>query len=213
MIYSKRLFAGLVLASVVGFSPFALAQTPEPSPSPDPADAIRRMLDPPKTRSLVTRERPDSQASDESFIKSLRNKGEKPIAVADRAQLDTVLADKPAADLTMEFDYNSDVLKGAALDTAKALGRALSSPNLKDRTFIIAGYTDSKGSDRANQILSERRAMAVKNFLVNTEHLKPSNLLVIGYGKTHLKKPDAPTAAENRRVQAINVLPYASAGQ
>ena len=46
-----------------------------------------------------------------------------------------------------------------------ALGEALTSADLKGRTFILAGHTDAKGGDTYNQGLSERRADAVKRFL------------------------------------------------
>ena len=45
------------------------------------------------------------------------------------------------------------------------LGKALTSADLKGRTFILAGFTDAKGSETYNQGLSERRADAVRQFL------------------------------------------------
>jgi outer membrane protein OmpA-like peptidoglycan-associated protein len=47
----------------------------------------------------------------------------------------------------------------------------------------IAGYTSAQGSEEINQILSEKRAVAVKEFLVE-EGIAPERITVIGYGRT-----------------------------
>ena len=85
-----------------------------------------------------------------------------------------------------------------------ALGEALTSADLKGRTFILAGHTDAKGSDTYNQGLSERRADAVKQFLTEKYGIEVSHLATVGYGKAHLKNTSNPFAGENRRVQVVN---------
>jgi OmpA family len=61
-----------------------------------------------------------------------------------------------------------------------------------------------KGSETYNQGLSERRADAVKRFLLEQYGIDAGNLVTVGYGKTHLKNPAEPLSGENRRVQVIN---------
>ena len=187
----------------------ALSASACPSAFADPVDDIVRSLTPQKTRSLSSPSRPQDN-DDEAFIDTLRNSKTRSLSSNDRSRVDAVVADKPSVDLVMEFPYNSDVIRGPALDTANALGKALSSSDLKDRTFVIAGHTDAKGSDEANQKLSDRRAQAVKRFLVSHYSIKPTNLITVGYGKSHLKDPADPFGAENRRVQTVNVLPNKS---
>lgn len=170
-------------------------------------EQILRALSPPKTRGLTLA--PPAKAvppQDAAFVDSLRNKDSKALSSSDRDQLDKVAANKPAIDLTMEFAFNSDVLRGPALVTAHKLGKVLSSEEMKDQTFVIAGHTDGKGSDEINQRLSERRADSVKRFLVKTYGIPATNLIGVGYGKTHPKNADDPLAGENRRVQAVNML-------
>jgi len=87
---------------------------------------------------------------------------------------------------------------------AMPLGEALTSPDLKGRTFIVAGHTDAKGSDTYNQGLSERRADAVKRFLSEKYGIGTNRLVTVGYGATHLKNRESPLAGENRRVQVVN---------
>ncbi|MBN2426301.1 MAG: OmpA family protein [Calditrichaceae bacterium] len=47
----------------------------------------------------------------------------------------------------------------------------------------LAGYTSAKGSEEVNQQLSERRANAVKNYLIE-EGIVTERITVIGYGRT-----------------------------
>ncbi|GJD95673.1 Peptidoglycan-associated lipoprotein [Methylobacterium iners] len=175
----------------------------------------------PRTRGLSLGQpaRPDAATAtasanpDEAFIDSLRNRNSRSLSVGDREKLVAVAANKPAIDLEMEFDYNSDTLRGPALETANKLGKALSSPELRGQTFAITGHTDAKGTDQVNQGLSERRAEAVKSFLVSRYGIPASNLITAGYGKARLKNASAPFAKENRRVQAVNMLQVKTAGR
>ncbi|MGV6846627.1 MAG: OmpA family protein [Lutibacter sp.] len=50
---------------------------------------------------------------------------------------------------------------------------------------VIESHTDSRGSKESNQILSERRAKAVTNYLIS-KGINPSKLTGVGYGETRL---------------------------
>jgi len=67
----------------------------------------------------------------------------------------------------------------------------------------LLGY-DAKGGDDYNQMLSERRALAVKKYLVDYLGVPDNLLTIIGRGETELKLPSQPYDAQNRRVQVIN---------
>ena len=84
------------------------------------------------------------------------------------------------------------------------LGRALTNPDLRGSVFLIAGHTDAQGADEYNQRLSERRAAAVKRFLMDKFDLSSESLVAAGYGESRLKDKADPTASENRRVQIAN---------
>jgi outer membrane protein OmpA-like peptidoglycan-associated protein len=78
---------------------------------------------------------------------------------------------------------------------------------LKDesgRSIIIEGYTDSTGDENYNQRLSERRASAVRDFLVSVG-IDPQRISAHGYGE---EQPVASNDTdrgrrENRRVEIV----------
>ena len=74
-------------------------------------------------------------------------------------------------------------------------------------TIVVAGYTDSTGSNTYNQKLSEDRANSVANFLINKK-VNTARLDVIGFGE---KNPIADNKSKqgrslNRRVE-ITLFP------
>src|SRR5450759_1355998 len=111
----------------------------------------------------------------------------------------------PSIDLHIPFEYNSDKLTTEAMLTLKRLGAALKDTRLSSYRFKIAGHTDAKGSAAYNQKLSERRAAAVRNYLVFQYDLEADRIETAGFGKTQLLDPSKPEDGINRRVQVINL--------
>ncbi len=68
----------------------------------------------------------------------------------------------------------------------------------------VEGYTDSVGSPASNQKLSENRADAVQNFMVNNG-VPQSNITATGYGATNFVADNGTAAgkAQNRRVELV----------
>ena len=82
-------------------------------------------------------------------------------------------------------DVNFDFDKSTLSDEAKSILKR-SVQLLKDnpKTEVrIAGYTSASGARDYNQKLSERRAKAVKDYLVSEGLLTPERLTLIGYGE------------------------------
>lgn len=145
------------------------------------------------------------RAEDAKFVDTLRGRATRSLTTDERDKITTIAKEKPSIDLEINFEYNSDKISSAAMPQVTALGQALTSKDLKDSTFVLAGHTDGKGGETFNQSLSERRADAVKRYLMAKYHLDTAHLVTVGYGKTQLKEPANPTAADNRRVQVVNM--------
>jgi outer membrane protein OmpA-like peptidoglycan-associated protein len=150
---------------------------------------------------------PDPKASQESqFLNGLRTRGlARSITVEERAKVAEIAQTKPAIDLEVNFEYNSAFIGAKAAEDLTNLGAALRDPRLKGALVLVAGHTDGKGADAYNQDLSERRADAVKQFLVAKFSVPVENLVAVGYGKERLKNTANPLAGENRRVQVVNM--------
>ena len=84
---------------------------------------------------------------------------------------------------------------------AKFSGIVLAHPGLH---LSVEGYTDSVGSDAFNQTLSEQRAGAVRDYLVQ-QGLDPSFITATGFGKTNpvASNDTAMGRQQNRRVEII----------
>ncbi len=110
-----------------------------------------------------------------------------------------------SVNLYVNFAFDSADLTSDARITLDRLGSALRDPRLAYFAFVIAGHTDAKGSADYNLKLSERRAEAVRRYLVSRHGIAPARLSAIGHGKSLLLDPARPEDGVNRRVQVINV--------
>ena len=126
------------------------------------------------------------------------------LSVGERNEVAAIAQARPAIDLTIYFDFNSAEVGPKAVPALVELGRALSSDALKGTRFLLAGHTDAKGGDAYNLKLSQRRAEAIKRYLVDQFRVDEQRLLAIGYGKEQPKNAANPLADENRRVQVVN---------
>jgi OOP family OmpA-OmpF porin len=70
---------------------------------------------------------------------------------------------------------------------------------------VIEGHTDSTGSEALNQQLSQRRAEAVKQYLVYNGTLPGSKIAAVGYGSSRPLASNATVRgrAINRRIDVI----------
>jgi len=116
-------------------------------------------------------------------------------------------SDAPSASITVTFASGSAALTPQAEQALAPLGRALNSQDLAGFRFRIEGHTDTVGSAGLNQALSERRAAAVRDFLIQRYGVNPSRIEAVGLGQTQLlvPTPDNTPNARNRRVQVVNI--------
>jgi OOP family OmpA-OmpF porin len=102
-----------------------------------------------------------------------------------------------------QFDFNKATLKPSARPALDEAVRIMKDkPDLK---VSVEGHTDSVGAAAYNQKLSERRAMAVRDYIVS-QGVDAARLEVHGFGKT---KPIASNDTEEGRAQnrRVEVLP------
>jgi OOP family OmpA-OmpF porin len=83
----------------------------------------------------------------------------------------------------VHFDFDKSTLKPEAQTILKRnIQLLIDNPKAQIR---VAGYTSASGTDAHNQKLSERRANAVQEYLVNEGIITRDRLSTIGYGETN----------------------------
>jgi OOP family OmpA-OmpF porin len=118
---------------------------------------------------------------------------------------DALMTDGRFATQGILFDTGSDVIRPESTPTLKEIASMLK--DHADLRLLIEGHTDNTGNADANQALSERRAAAVKQYLVESEGIDGSRLETKGFG------PSVPVAdnatpegrQQNRRVELVKL--------
>jgi OOP family OmpA-OmpF porin len=112
------------------------------------------------------------------------------------------VAETVRVELDVKFDFDKAVVKEGSFDDIRDLAEFMK--QFPQTTTVVEGHTDSVGTDSYNQQLSERRAMAVREVLVNQYGVQGGRVDAIGYGEA---RPVADNETEegraiNRRVEA-----------
>ena len=111
-----------------------------------------------------------------------------------------VRVDLPA-DVLFDFD-KADIRADAAQALARLATVIRAYPG---GSVSLEGHTDAKGDDGYNRTLSERRAEAVKRWLVEREGVEADRLAIRGWGEARpvAGNDDDAGRQKNRRVEAV----------
>lgn len=118
--------------------------------------------------------------------------------------IDVARTDEDELRVTMRneilFDIDSSSLRGASRDELAEMADVFNRYN--DTTIVVAGHTDSTGSQSYNQRLSERRADSVAGYLQN-QGVRGSRIDANGYGELRAKASNGTASGrqQNRRVE------------
>jgi OOP family OmpA-OmpF porin len=102
---------------------------------------------------------------------------------------------------SLEFATAKDIIKPKSFPSLNDLAKLLVAHEA-DWTLKLSGHTDNEGTPEKNMVLSEKRANAVKNYLVK-KGVKPEQIRTEWFGQT---MPIADNATpkgrqKNRRVE------------
>ena len=109
------------------------------------------------------------------------------------------------AKLDLKFQTGTAKLSSESVASLSTLANILKNqPNMK---IEIQGYTDNKGPEKKNKLLSQARAAAVKKVLISKYKIAAGRLSAVGYGSQHplASTDNAEARALNRRV-TVKVL-------
>ena len=125
------------------------------------------------------------------------------VAAGGKPLYDALVASGRASTHGIQFATGSDVIRGESKPTLDDIGQMLQQH--ADLRLTIEGHTDNVGAAPSNQTLSEKRAAAVRQFLITNYQIDGSRLSSKGYGAT---KPVASNDTlegrqQNRRVDLV----------
>lgn len=102
----------------------------------------------------------------------------------------------------IHFDFNSEALKPAEQEHLARLSDLLTGP-LAHLCVKLVGHTDTRGTAKYNQTLSEKRAQSVRLFLVGPGRIGINRILSEGLGEQHPIVGLPGADAQNRRVEIL----------
>jgi outer membrane protein OmpA-like peptidoglycan-associated protein len=104
----------------------------------------------------------------------------------------------------IEFEFDSDRLTAQSRLELDSFGEALVS-QFHDRKVVLEGHTDALGTEEYNLSLSDRRARAARQYLMENFGLSAAQLDAAGRGKAGAIAPNDTEAnmSKNRRVDFI----------
>ena len=117
--------------------------------------------------------------------------------------VDPAPAETLRVELDVKFDFDRQVVKSESYADIRDVAEFMK--QFPQTTTVVEGHTDAVGTEAYNQSLSERRAMAVREVLVNEFGIQPGRVDAIGFGEA---RPVADNDSEegraiNRRVEAV----------
>lgn len=115
-------------------------------------------------------ETPDTTVSDTTIVASNDTLGTDPVVhTGSKMVLNNIF-----------FDFDKATLRQESYVELKNIYKMMS--DYPEMIVEISGHTDNKGDNKYNQILSEKRALAVVSYLVN-KGVSKDRVVAIGYGK------------------------------
>lgn len=132
--------------------------------------------------------------------------GKYEIVVDNSTISNSLLSDKGIINLNIEFASGSTKLTEIAEKQIEQIAIALKSVKLINERIMIVGHTDNIGSAKANQKLSEKRALQVKKSLISSG-IAATRLESSGAGESKpITDNQTPAGrARNRRVTLLRI--------
>lgn len=133
------------------------------------------------------------------FISNLR------LAVAGKDMRHALLETGKFVTNDILFDVNKAIIKPSSFKVLDELGKTLA--DNPDVFIKIIGHTDSDGTAIANQLLSKKRAEAIKAYLSDNFPIAGKRMKVVGKGESEpiASNTTPQEKAKNRRVEFIKI--------
>jgi outer membrane protein OmpA-like peptidoglycan-associated protein len=111
----------------------------------------------------------------------------------------------PSFTVSIDFDTDTPVVRPSSYEAVGRIADALVQANLLPYSFLIVGHTDSNGRREANVMLSQRRADAIRDALVNTFKISSKRIQSLGLGEEQFIDQAHPTSPVNLQIQIVTI--------
>ena len=103
----------------------------------------------------------------------------------------------------LNFELGSSTLEPSHTPILASLTRAIS--EFPESAIVIEGHTDAFGSDTDNLVLSQKRADALLQYLLDNTPISPANMTALGYGEARPVANNETEAGrkQNRRIDVV----------
>lgn len=195
MMRAAKLHAGLLIAALA-----LAAAAPAKAQAPATRDDIVKQLGRFETAPEI-----DVAALRQQVLERAKTRIRNDPGSVNRPPVAPDLVKLPSFTTAIQFDADTPIIQPASYQTVGRIADALVHASLLPYTFLIVGHIESNGRREANVILSQRRADAVRDVLVNTFKISAKRIQSIGLGEEQLLDPAHPTAAANGQLQILTI--------
>jgi len=115
------------------------------------------------------------------------------------------LMNLPALNLDIQFDVDTPIVRPESYQTVGRIADAMVNSALLPYTFLIVGHIEANGKREGNAILSQRRADAIRETLVNTFKISAKRLQSLGLGEEQFIDQAHPTSPVNLQIQIVTI--------
>jgi OmpA-OmpF porin, OOP family len=111
----------------------------------------------------------------------------------------------PTFNIDITFDVDTPIVQPESYQTVGRIADAMVYSSLLPYTFLIVGHIEASGRRENNAILSQRRADAIREILVNTFKISAKRIQSVGLGEEQLLDANRPNAPVNNQIQIMTL--------
>jgi outer membrane protein OmpA-like peptidoglycan-associated protein len=119
------------------------------------------------------------------------------------------LAKLPSFNVDIQFDTDTPIVQPESYQTLGRIADAMVQSTMLPYGFLVIGHIEANGKRESNALLSQRRADAIRDVLVNTFKISSKRLQSVGLGEEQLLDAAHPTAPVNQQIQIVTVAKMA----
>ena len=179
--------------------PPAAATATSPSTAPSRDDIINALAHYDGDSALEL----DLAALKQKILEQSRSRSKKEPEPSKRPPVVPELKGLPTFNFNIQFDVDTPIILPVSYETVGRIADAMVNAPMLPYTFLIVGHSDATGKREANLLLSQRRADAVRDVLINTFKISAKRLQSLGLGEEQFIDQAHPTSPVNLQIQIV----------